>query len=65
MLVMKDRKIRFPDDVFDRISQTAEEDERSFHGQVIWLIRRGLRGRTEDAARAAAKVARLAKQASE
>jgi hypothetical protein len=32
-------QVRFPVDVWQDIKQFAQEDERSFNGEVIWILR--------------------------
>jgi hypothetical protein len=36
------RSIRLPDDLLARILSEAQANERTFNGQVIYLLRRGL-----------------------
>jgi len=38
--------IRFPDDLYELVKAAAEADERSIHGEILWLIRRGLERRS-------------------
>jgi hypothetical protein len=32
-------QVRFPPDVLEAIRQFAKEDQRSFNGEVIWILR--------------------------
>lgn len=35
-------QVRFPRDLHERIAAEAQAQERSFNGQVIWLLRQAL-----------------------
>jgi hypothetical protein len=37
--------IRFPDDLYELVKSAAAEDDRSIHGEILHLIRRGLASR--------------------
>lgn len=34
--------VRFPDELYDRIKTAAQHDQRSIHGQVLWLLSQAL-----------------------
>lgn len=41
--------LRLPDDLRQELEQAALEDERSLHGEMVWLLRVGLRVRAAQA----------------
>jgi hypothetical protein len=42
---MKSVNTRYPDDLHEQVKAASEEDERSFNGEVVWLLRQGLAAR--------------------
>jgi hypothetical protein len=34
--------LRIPDELYEQIKQAAERDQRSTHGEILWLISQGL-----------------------
>jgi hypothetical protein len=32
-------QVRFPPDVLEAIRQFAKEDQRSFNGEIVWILR--------------------------
>jgi len=39
--------MRFPADVYTALKQFAQEDSRSFHSMVIWILRTYIKQRME------------------
>ena len=39
---MKKFTLRIPDDLHESIRTSAEREQRSMHGQIIWLLRKAL-----------------------
>jgi hypothetical protein len=39
---MKRLDLRLPDDLHERLVKLAEREERSLHGQIVYLLRRGV-----------------------
>lgn len=39
---------RYPVDVYEAIRQFAQEDSRSFHGMVIWILREYVKQRQKE-----------------
>lgn len=39
---MKKTTIRLDDDLHDRVEQAAARDDRSFNGEVAWLLKAGM-----------------------
>lgn len=39
---MKKFTLRIPDDLHEAIRLSAEREQRSMHGQIIWLLRKAL-----------------------
>jgi hypothetical protein len=42
---MPNYSIRFPEDLYELVKAAAAEDDRSIHGEILWLLRRGLASR--------------------
>jgi predicted HicB family RNase H-like nuclease len=42
---MKYFNLRLPDELHARLALAAEEDHRSIHGEILWLIERALAAR--------------------
>ena len=40
---MTNYTLRIPEELYEEIRQAAESDERSIHGEILWLIGQGLR----------------------
>lgn len=40
--------LRIPDELYEQIKQAAEGNERSIHGEILWLIRQGFGPSKED-----------------
>lgn len=34
--------IRIPSDLFEQLSAAAQKEQRSVHGQILWMLQRGL-----------------------
>jgi len=43
--IEKSISIRFPLDIIDDIKDLAQEDERSFNGEVVWIVRQYIQER--------------------
>jgi hypothetical protein len=41
--------LRLADDVRSAVEQAAQEDERSMHGELVWLLKLGLQARAAQA----------------
>ncbi len=41
--------LRIPNELRDAVRQAAQEDQRSLHGQMLWLVRLGLQARSSTA----------------
>ncbi len=43
----KEKRInmRYPQEVYEAIKRFAQEDSRSFHSMVIWILREYIKGR--------------------
>lgn len=41
--------LRIPNELRDAVRQAAQEDQRSLHGQTLWLVRLGLQARSSTA----------------
>jgi hypothetical protein len=41
--------VRFPDELYARLTQAAQDDKRSIHAEILWLLETALTSRNAPA----------------